>query len=232
MGGAGQLSPFTLVLPRGKNVSPDPLRLRVDFHDECTVIHDHANGRVRSKVVSALDIAHALARELDLSTGILPPAALWWTNTAGGPRIAVWCEPRIWAVSLRETPGGAPRRLRLPFPGLVFLCLPARQAPYVFAARERPTSPDAQLFHTPAYNVFKSGRVCVGSHAFPADPARVPAAFFESHFSVTGDTAAGKSRRHPGDIGKLWHELDRKERYPLDDLVPQLTVADAMNLGE
>jgi PRTRC genetic system protein B len=129
-------------------------------------------------------------------------------------------------------PGGAPRKLRLPFPGLVFVCLPARQAPHVFAAKERPRAPDAQLFHCPAFNVFKSGRVCVGSHAFPADPARVPEAFFESHFSAAGDTAGGKSQRHPDDIGKLWRELDGRERYPLDDLVAQLTVADAMNIGE
>jgi hypothetical protein len=60
----------------------------------------------------------------------------------------------------------------------------------------------------------------------------VPGAFFESHFSVTGDTKAGKSRRHPDDVGKLWRELDGRERYPLDDLVAQFTVADAMNLGE
>src|SRR6266542_3610019 len=88
--------------------------------------HDHANGTIRTKVVSALDIAHALARELDLSTGILPPDTLWWTNTPSGPRIAIWREPQVWAVSLRETPGGAPRKLRLPFPGLVFVCLPAK----------------------------------------------------------------------------------------------------------
>src|SRR5438105_4970875 len=36
-GGTAKLSPFTLVLPRKTGVAPDPLRLRVDFHDECAV---------------------------------------------------------------------------------------------------------------------------------------------------------------------------------------------------
>jgi hypothetical protein len=79
---------------------------------------------------------------------------------------------------------------------------------------------------------FDSGRVCTGTHRSPADPAQVPEAFFESHFNVTADTRRGKSRRHPDDIGKLWVELDGRTAYPLDDLVEQLTVADALRLGE
>jgi hypothetical protein len=73
-----------------------------------------------------------------------------------------------------------PRRLRLPMPGLVFVAAPGRQPPHVFAAKARPRSPDDQLFACPSYNVFPSGAVCTGTHAFPADPARVPEAFFRS----------------------------------------------------
>jgi hypothetical protein len=78
---------------------------------------------------------------------------------------------------------------------------------------------------------FDSGRVCVGTHPFPRDPARVPGAFFESYFSAHPSTARGKSRRHPEDIGLLWAELHRQPAFPLDDLVAQFTVADAMRLG-
>src|SRR5436305_898870 len=80
-------------------------------------------------------------------------------------------------------------------------------SPYVFAAKERPRALDDQLYHCPAYDVFASGRVCTGSHLFPADPARVPEAFFESYFSVTADTAHDKSQCHPDDIGQLWTEF-------------------------
>ncbi len=205
--------------------------MRLDFHGESVVLHDYASGVVRTKLVSALDVAHALARELDLATGLLPPDALWWAKTASGVRVAVWREPRVWAVRLREGYDTPPRRLRLPMPGLVFLCGPPGQPPYVFAATARPRRPEDELYHCPTYNVFPSGRVCPGSHAFPSDPARVPEEFFRSYFSRTGDTTRGKSRRHPDDIGALWAELDGQGTYPLDDLVPVMRVADAFAIG-
>jgi hypothetical protein len=195
------------------------------------VLHDYSDAAVKTKLVSALDIAHALARELDLTTGPLPTDALWWAKTASGIRVAIWREPRVWTVWLRESYTAPPRRLRLPMPGLVFVCLPTRQPPYVFAAQRRPRSPDDPLFHCPTFNVFDSGRVCTGWHPFPADPARLPEEFFRSHFSVAGDTARGKSRQYPDDVGQLWSELRGRRAYPLDDLVPQLRVADALRLG-
>ncbi len=134
-------------------------------------------------------------------------------------------------MRLRTRLDAPPRRYHLPCPGLVFLCPPAGQAPYVFAARDQPRRPEDELFHAPFYNVFASGRVCVGTHPFPRDSARIPRAFFESFFSVAMHTARGKSRRHPEDIGRLWDELDRGREFPTDDLVPQLTVGDAMRLG-
>src|SRR5262249_56453291 len=121
----------------------------------------------------------------------------------GGGRVAVWRGPGVWTVRLRGRYDPKPRRLRLPLPGLVFVCLPARQAPYVFAARARPRGPDDELCHCPTYNVFPTGRVCPGSHYFPADPSRVPEEFFRSYFSATGDTGAAKSRPHPPHLALL-----------------------------
>jgi hypothetical protein len=218
-------------LPADAEVDEDPLRLRLDFHEESVIVHDYAGGVVRTKLVSALDVAHALAGGLDLTTGLLPREALWWARTPGGMRVAVWREPRVWTIRLRERFDATPRRLRLPMPGLVFVCMPARQAPYVFAAKARPTSLDEQLYHCPAHNVFDSGRVCTGSHGFPADPEKVPEEFFHSFFSVTGDTARGKSQQFPDDIGQLWNTLRGRSVYPVEDLVPQLTVADALRVG-
>jgi hypothetical protein len=224
-------SPYSVALPADAEVEEDPLRLRLDFHEESVVLHDYADPVVRTRLVSVLDIAHVLAQELDLTTGLLPLDALWWAKTGSGPRLAIWREARVWTVRLREQYDAKPRRLRLPMPGLVFVCRPGRQAPYVFAAPARPREPADQLYHCPTYNVFQSGQVCVGSHLFPTDPARVPDAFFESYFAATGDTARGKSCRFPDDLGQLWTELRGQATYPMDDLVPQLRVADAMRLG-
>lgn len=195
-------------------------------------MHDYADGVVHTRLVSASDVAHALAREVDLTSGLLPPETLWWANTAEGVRVAVWRAPRVWTVRLRERYDAPPRRLRLPMPGLVFVCLAGAHAPYVFAAKARPKSPDDELYHCPTYNVFATSRVCTGSHAFPSNPARVPEEFFRSFFSATVDTAKGKSRRHPGDIGGLWSELRGKTAYPLDDLVPAMRAGEAMRIGD
>lgn len=224
-------SPYRWALPPETDLEEDPLRLRLDFHRESVILHDFAGSVVRTRLVSALDVAHALARELDLSTGLLPPETLWWSRTATGTRIAVWREPRVWTVWLRESFDEKPRRLRLPMPGLVFIAMPGRQVPYVFAARNRPRSADDQLYHFPGFNVFPSGRVCPGTHLFPADPAKLPESFFASHFSA-GATGRDKSRRHPGDVGLLWSALHRQPTFPLDDLVPILRVADAFRVGE
>jgi len=85
-------------------VEPDPLQLRLDFHQESVVLHDYAEGRTTVRLVSALDVAHALASELDLTTGLLPRDALWWARTSTGTRVAVWREPAVWTVRLRERP--------------------------------------------------------------------------------------------------------------------------------
>jgi hypothetical protein len=195
-------------------------------------LHEYADGVARTRLVAATDVAHALAQELDLASGLLPPDALWWARTSGGERVAVWRAPKVWTVRLRERYDAPPRRLRLPMPGLVFVCPPRGQAPYVFAAKARPKTAEDDLYHCPTYNVFPSSRVCTGSHAFPTDAGRVPEEFFRSYFSATGDTAKGKSRRHPDDVGALWAELHGRDTYPLDDLVPAMRVADAQRIGE
>jgi hypothetical protein len=60
----------------------------------------------------------------------------------------------------------------------------------------------------------------------------VPEAFFESHFSAVESTGRGRSRSHPDDVGQLWNELRGSASFPLDDLVPHGTVADAMGIGQ
>ena len=63
-------------MPSDLELEEDPLRIRLDFHDESVVMHDFAESIARTRLVSALDVAHALASELDLDTGLLPREAL------------------------------------------------------------------------------------------------------------------------------------------------------------
>ena len=94
--------PFLYVLPRDAEVEPDPRQLRLDFHRESTIGYDHAGGQVKVALVSALDVAHALASELDLTTGILPPDTFWLAKTGTGTRLALWVPPQVRTVRLRE----------------------------------------------------------------------------------------------------------------------------------
>src|SRR5258708_4276151 len=57
-------SPYRRLLPRDVEVEPDPLLIRLDFHRESVVLHEYADGLASSRLVSTIDIAHALASEL------------------------------------------------------------------------------------------------------------------------------------------------------------------------
>lgn len=228
-------SPYQWAIPKDPSLA-DPLRLSLHFHRESIVLSDYSDAAiVETRLVSALDVARCFAQELELSTGILPGDAttantLWWARTGGGLQLALYAPPAVRTTVLGAAYGPEPpRTLRLPWPPLVFLYL-AGKHPYVFAAKGRPQSDQDELFHCPSFNVFDSGRICVGSHQFPDRPEAIPSAFFESRFSRAGDIQAGKSRRHPHHIGALWDELAGAPMFPLDDLVPQLRVAQAMRI--
>ena len=45
------------MLPSDLELDEDPLRLRLDFHDESVIMHDYADGLTRTRLVSALDVA-------------------------------------------------------------------------------------------------------------------------------------------------------------------------------
>ncbi len=162
------------------------------------------------------------------------------------------CTPRpfCYGASRAIQPGSGPsRRTRLPacssgawasppgccpapaaHAGVGFVCSPGR-APWVYAALERPVNGKQQLYRAPAFNVFRDGRVCPGSHRFPEDAGPIPESFFQSFLSLTGDTRE-RSKQHPDDLKALWEELDGKAEYPVEDLVPQCTVGHVMAVSE
>ena len=75
--------------------------------------------------------------------------------------------------------------------------------------------------------MFSDGRACPGSHKFPEEVGLIPESFFQSYFSGTGDSR-NRSRKHPDNLHSLWEELDGMAEYPVEDLVPQCTVAQAI----
>ncbi|HEY8742875.1 MAG TPA: hypothetical protein VIU62_07250 [Chloroflexota bacterium] len=145
-------SPYRWSLPRDER-DADPLLLRLDFHQECCVLTDYqgTGGCLQTRLVAPLDVARTLARELEVTTPLLPASCLWWAKTATAVNMGIYVPAQVQTVRLATMYGEQARELRLPFPPLVFVHL-SNKAPYVFAARGRPTNCEDQLLHCPAYN--------------------------------------------------------------------------------
>ena len=217
-------------LPGPADMAKDRLQVQLEVYGETILLRGFEGDSAWVRTVSADEIASVFTRHLGFSSGLLPQDALWWNQGETGQVVALWRPPQVWPVALQREAFQPPARLRLPMPGLVFVCSPGR-APWAYAALDRPTGPEQQLFRIPAFNVFGDGRVCPGSHRFPEEVGLIPESFFRSFFSATGDTM-NRSKKHPDNLHALWEELDGKADYPVEDLVPQCTVAHAMAVSE
>ena len=217
-------------LPGPADAARDELQMQLEVYKETILLRGFEDDSNWVRTVSADAIANVFTQHLGFSSGLLPREALWWNQGETGQVVALWRPPQVWSVALQREAFKPPARLRLPMPGLVFVCSPGR-APWVYAALGRPNDPEQLLFRAPAFNVFSDGRVCPGSHRFPEEVDLIPEGFFQSFFSLTGDTR-DRSKKHPDNLQALWEELDGTTVYPTEDLVPQRTVGQAMAVSE
>ena len=217
-------------LPGPADMPRDQLQVQLEVYNETILLRGFEEDSTWVRTVSADEIASVFTRHLGFSSGLLPQDALWWNQGETGQVVALWRPPQVWPVALQREAFKPPARLRLPMPGLVFVCSPGR-APWVYAALEWPVAPERQLYRAPAFNVFRDGRVCPGSHRFPEEVGLIPESFFRSFFSTTGDSR-DRSKKHPDNLQALWEEIDGNTEYPVEDLVPQCTVAHAMAVSE
>ena len=217
-------------LPGPADMPRDTLKAQLEVYGETILLRGFEEDSTWVRTVSADAIANVFTQHLGFSSGLLPQETLWWNQGETGQVVALWRPPQVWSVALQREAFRPPARLRLPMPGLVFVCSPGR-APWVYAATGRPADPEQHLFRAPAFNVFRDGRVCPGSHRFPEEVGLIPESFFQSYFSLTGDTR-DRSKKHPDNLQALWEEIDGTTAYPAEDLVPQCTVAQAMVVSE
>ena len=217
---------FKWAVPDELEVPPDPLRCRLDFHHQAVVMTLFRPEMAERRIVSAMDVSHALASELSFGTGLLPAQTLWWQNTRQGPIFALYVEPKVRKLALQELDNKPPRRFTVPLPGLIFLCSPGKP-PWVFAVKKRPTKEKDIVYKAPLVNVYDDGRSCPGSHKYPTRVADIVESFFVSFFSPTGSWR-NRSVRFPESVIDLWEHLDKKKRFPNDDLVQHGTIKDLM----
>ena len=218
---------FSWAVPKDLGIPPDPLRLRLDFHHQATMMTLFKDGGAVAKQVSALDVAHALASDLTFSTGLLPPGTIWWQNTRDGPVFALYVEPKVWRLTMQIDINKKPNRYTVPLPGLIFLCTPG-QPPWVYAVKKKPTKLIDIVYRAPLANIFSNGRSCPGSHKFPTRVADMVKSFFDSWFSPTADLT-NRSVKFPNNVLDLWKFLDGKKRFPMEDMIKHGIIADLMN---
>jgi len=215
------------VVPKELGIPADPLRLRLDFHHQATVMtYFENNDVVTTKVVDAMDCAHALASDLTFGTGLLPENTLWWNNDRDGPIFALYVEPKIRKLALQEDIAKPPIRYTTPLPGFIFLCK-VGTAPWVYAVKKRPTKKNDEVFKAPLANIFANGRSCPGSNKYPDSIGDVVESFFTSFFTAAANLE-GRSKRYPKNILFLWKDLDSKKNFPLEDLMPHGIISDLM----
>ena len=217
---------FNWSIPSELEVPADPLRCRLDFHHQAVVMTLFYPETAEKRVVSAMDVSHALASELSFGSGLLPSNTLWWHNTRQGPVFALYEEPKVRRLALQEVFDSPPRRFSVPMPGLIFLCSPGKP-PWVFAVKKRPTKETATVYKAPLCNIYETGRSCPGNHSYPNRVADIVESFFISFFSEAGDRH-NRSIRFPNDVVLLWEYLDKRKKFPLDDLVKHGRVDDLM----
>ena len=99
----GKTIVFNWAVPGDLGVPPDKLRARLDFYHQAVVLNIYDEEVATTRLVSAMDVAHALSNDLAFGTGLLPPGCIWWRNTRGGPVYAIYVEPKIWRVALQAT---------------------------------------------------------------------------------------------------------------------------------
>ncbi len=148
-----QAPAYEWAIPPELGVPADPLRLRLDFHHQAVVMTVFEPETQDTRLVSALDVAHALAEDLAFGSGLLPLGTIWWQNTRGGPVFAIYVEPKVRRVALLEDATKPARRFKIPLPGLIFLCSPG-QAPWVYAVKKKPTKETDIVYKAPLCNIF------------------------------------------------------------------------------
>jgi len=220
---------FSWAVPEELGIPADPLRLRLDFHHQAVEMTYFEGETVTSKVVSAMDVAHALASELSFGSGILPPGTIWWRNTRSGTVVAIYVEKHIRQLALQRNIKNPVKRYKVPMPGLIFLCQPGK-APWVFAVKSKPKKETDTVYRAPLANIFANGLSCPGSHKFPTRLEDMVESFFTSFFSATADLH-NRSKQFPGNVIHLWEFLNGKKKYPLADLVEHGSISDLMMMG-
>lgn len=203
--------------PTPPPLTPQPQmpRLRLDFYNTAVLMSRwEDNGSLITHPVSVHDVVSACTN-VELSSGLLPPNALFWKQQANQVILGIYVPARRWKVQTEA------RSYHVPMPPFVFVGYGSSY--HVFAVKKRPSNERDRLYHAPCPNVHTHGGICQGNTPFPiCSPRNMQTAltlFLEGSL-FNADLSRGKCQSHPEDVRMLWAELDGRKRFPLLELIP------------
>ena len=196
-------------------------RVRLDLYEEAIVLTRYEGDDRRTSYPVAVDDLVAAFSRVPVSTGLLPANCLFWGRENGEAHMAIYVPGRRWRLQTAE------RTFHIPLPPLIFLGAGVQYR--VYAVKRRPQVMLPELYHCPTPNVHPDGLICQGSAPFPAcasDTIEQALSLFLEGSLFNGDLAAGKCRRFPDDVRRLWGQLEGARRFPPGELVSVLTMPD------
>jgi hypothetical protein len=196
-------------------------RARLDLYEEAVVLTRYEGPDLRTCYPVAVDDLVAAFSRVPVASGLLPPNCLFWGRENGETRMAIYVPGRCWRLQTAE------QTFHIPLPPLVFLSAGLQYR--VYAVKRRSRAMPIELYHCPTPNVHPDGVICQGTAPFPvcaSDTIEQALSLFLEGSLFNSDLAAGKCRRFPDDVRKLWMQLDRAKRFPAGELMPARTGLD------
>ncbi len=159
-----------------------------------------------------------------IDSGWLPPNVNRWGHGNKGQWMCEFVAPNVYTLTLALA--GQHKTITVPMPSLIWFGQGNNF--YIWAAKQKHFTPDAELFAAPVPNVTaSSGIICFGGK----NKNRVEKGGFEKAWELfwemafNKDHSGGKSNQHKEDVTKQLLALasSKAKSYPLGDLVPMRT---------
>ena len=161
-------------LPGGTDLPRDELKVQLEVYGETILLRGFDGDSAWVRTVSADEIANVFTQHLGFSSGLLPQAAVWWNQGETGQVVALWRPPQVWSGGPATGGVQASRTAPASHAGAGLRLLAGPRRPGSTPQLGRPTDAEQHLFRAPAFNVFRDGRVCPGSHRFPEEVGLIP----------------------------------------------------------
>ena len=155
---------------------------------------------------SLLAALRRLLPESERGTGLIPETML----ASGVDHMVWWVPPTSRAVWFNCAEVGGEKTATVPHPGLVMAVTATEWYVWAVKGNKRP-GPDTKLYQAPYFNVWKEGRICVGTAKTPDGANRKTMsaweeAFFGSYF-IHPNVHAPEKLVSSGGAYKFWRDM-------------------------